>query len=67
VGTILLGLTVGQIALGVSNIALGIQVWLSAIHLANATGMLALSIATTFRLAAMPARRAAAPLAVASS
>ena len=63
-GSMLLGLTIGQIALGVSNIALGIQVWLSALHLANAAGMLALSIATTFRLASMPARRVAlAPMA----
>jgi heme a synthase len=63
-GSMLLALTIGQIALGVSNIALGIQVWLSAIHLANAAGMLALSIATTFRLASSPARRMAlAPVA----
>ena len=63
-GSMLLGLTIGQIALGVINIALGIQVWLSAVHLANAAGMLALSIATTFRLASMPARRVAlAPMA----
>jgi heme a synthase len=57
-GSMLLGLTIGQIALGVSNIALGIQVWLSALHLANAAGMLALSIAATFRLASSPARQA---------
>jgi cytochrome c oxidase assembly protein subunit 15 len=58
VGSTLLGLTVGQIALGVLNIALGIQPWLSAFHLANATGMLAVAIAATFRVAAMPARQA---------
>lgn len=58
-GSMLLGLTIGQIALGVSNIALGIQVWLSALHLANAAGMLALSIAATFRLASSPARQPA--------
>ena len=57
-GSMLLGLTIGQIALGVSNIALGIQVWLSALHLANAAGMLALSIAATFRLASSPAHEA---------
>lgn len=55
-GSMLLGLTIGQIALGVSNIALGIRPWLSALHLANAAGMLALSIATTFRLASSPRR-----------
>lgn len=65
-GSMLLGLTIGQIALGVSNIALGIQVWLSALHLANAAGMLALSIAATFRLASSPAPRAALTPAVAS-
>jgi heme a synthase len=58
-GSMLLGLTIGQIALGVSNIALGIHIWLSALHLANAAGMLALSIAATFRLASSPARQAA--------
>ena len=65
-GSMLLGLTIGQIALGVSNIALGIQVGLSALHLANAAGMLALSIAATFRLASSPAPRAALRPAVAS-
>ena len=64
-GSMLLGLTIGQIALGVSNIALGIRVWLSALHLANAAGMLALSIATTFRLASSPRRQVAlAPVSV---
>ena len=48
-GGMLLALTLGQIALGVCNIFLGIQVWLSALHLANAAGMLALAIAMTFR------------------
>jgi cytochrome c oxidase assembly protein subunit 15 len=56
-GSLLLGLTVGQIALGVSNIALGIEVWLSALHLANAAGMLAVTIAATFRVASMRAGR----------
>jgi len=64
-GSMLLGLTIGQIALGVSNIALGIQVWLSALHLANAAGMLALSIAATFRLASSPARQPALATAMA--
>ena len=65
-GSMLLGLTIGQIALGVSNIALGIHVWLSALHLANAAGMLALSIACTFRLASSPAARSELTEAVAS-
>ena len=43
-GQLLLALVVGQMALGVLNIVLGIQPWISALHLANATGMLALSV-----------------------
>ncbi len=58
VGSLLLALTIGQMALGVINILLGIRVWLSALHLANATGMLALSVAATYRLATRPAPRA---------
>src|SRR5262245_59740972 len=58
VGPLLLSLVLGQVALGVLNLLLGIQVWLSALHLANAAGMLAVAIATTFRVASMPARRA---------
>ncbi|TMQ73001.1 MAG: heme A synthase [Candidatus Eisenbacteria bacterium] len=64
IGPILLGLVLGQIVLGVINLLLGIQPWLSAFHLANAAGMLALTVATTFRIASMPAARtswAAAP------
>ena len=57
-GSMLIGLTLGQIALGVLNIALEIRPWLSALHLANAAGMLAVAIAATFRVACMPARRA---------
>jgi cytochrome c oxidase assembly protein subunit 15 len=59
VGSLLLALVVGQMALGVINILLGIRVWLSALHLANATAMLALSLAATYRLASSPAPRAA--------
>ena len=65
-GSLLLGLTLGQIVLGVSNVVLGIRPWLSAVHLANAAGMLAVAIATTFRVASMPARRTALSAAVAS-
>ena len=54
-GSMLLGLAIGQMALGVCNVLLGIHVWLSALHLANAAGMLAMSIAVLFRLATSPA------------
>jgi len=59
VGSLLLALTIGQMALGVINVILGIQVWVSALHLANATGMLALSLAATYRIASSPATHAA--------
>jgi len=65
-GTLMLGLTVGQIALGVMNVMLGIRVWLSALHLANAAGILALAIASTFRVAMLTTRRAPLGAAVAS-
>src|SRR6185436_11601070 len=48
VGPVLVGLVLGQIVIGVLNLWLGIQVWLSALHLANAAGMLAVAIAATF-------------------
>jgi cytochrome c oxidase assembly protein subunit 15 len=64
--TLMLGLTVGQIALGVMNVMLGIRVWLSALHLANAAGILALALASTFRVALLSARRAPLSAAVAS-
>lgn len=66
VGSLLLALTFGQIALGVFNVVMGLTVWLSAAHLANAAGMLALTIASTFRLAASPAGRSSLVPAVAS-
>jgi cytochrome c oxidase assembly protein subunit 15 len=65
-GMLMLGLAIGQIALGVMNILLGIRVWLSALHLANAAGILALSIASTFRIATSAPRRAALGTAVPS-
>jgi len=65
-GTLMLGLTVGQIALGVMNVMLGIRVWLSALHLANAAGILALALASTFRVAMLGTRRAPLGAAVAS-
>jgi heme a synthase len=51
----LLGLALFQMLVGILNIMLGIQVWVSALHLANAAGMLAMSIVATFRLATQPA------------
>lgn len=54
-----------QAGFGILNIFLGIPVWLSALHLANAAFMLAMSLATTFRLSTQPARAAIPnPLAV---
>jgi heme A synthase len=44
-----------QIALGVANVLLGIPVWVSALHLATATALLATLLTATFRLASMPA------------
>ena len=55
VGGALLALVLAQSAIGVANIYLGIPVWVSALHLANAAGMLALSLAATFRLSVQPA------------
>ena len=54
-GVLLLGMLLAQVAVGVLNIMLGIKVWLSAIHLANAAMMLAIAVGTTFRLLAMHA------------
>jgi len=56
-GSLLLALAIGQMALGVCNVLLGIQVWLSALHMANAAGMLAMSVAATYRLASTPELR----------
>ena len=50
----LAGLTVAQVGIGVTNVLLGIPVWVSALHLGNAAAMLALALATTFRLAMFP-------------
>ena len=56
-GLLLVGIMLAQMAVGVHNILLGIQVWLSAIHLANAAAMLAIALGATFRLAAVHAAR----------
>ncbi len=44
-----------QVVIGVANVLLGIPVWVSALHLGNATLILGLLLVATFRLAAMPA------------
>lgn len=54
-GPLLLAFTLAQAALGVSNVLLGLPVWVSAMHLANAAMLLALGVAVTFRLAAQGA------------
>lgn len=55
IGTWLFLLVLAQAAIGVANVLLGIPVWVSALHLANAALMLALSLAATFRLCVQPA------------
>jgi len=54
-GRALFLLVLAQAVVGVTNVFLGIPVWVSALHLGLATLLLALSIVGTFRLAAMPA------------
>jgi heme a synthase len=60
-----LGLTLAQVAFGIANVLLGTPVWLSALHLANATAMIGVLLWTTYRVAAMPAAVAALREAVA--
>lgn len=54
VGHLLPRLVLVQVALGVINVFLGIPVWVSALHLGNASLMLALALVATLRLAAQP-------------
>lgn len=54
VGHLLPRLVLIQVALGVVNVFLGIPVWVSALHLGNASLMLALALVATLRLAAQP-------------
>ncbi len=49
-GTLLFVLVLVQAGIGVLNIMMGIPVWVSALHLANAAIMLALSLVAAFRL-----------------
>ena len=48
-------LTIKQVALGICNVLLGVPVFLSAIHLANAAALVALALIATLRVAALPA------------
>ena len=50
-------LVVVQVGLGVANVLLGVPVWLSAAHLANAALILGCMVTATFRLAALTAVR----------
>jgi cytochrome c oxidase assembly protein subunit 15 len=52
---IALGLVLGQVVLGVTNVLLGTPVWLSALHLAVATALLGTNVIVTWRVASMPA------------
>lgn len=51
---IAVGLVLGQVGLGIANVLLGTPVWLSALHLATATALLAASVVVTWRVATMP-------------
>jgi cytochrome c oxidase assembly protein subunit 15 len=54
-GRLALLLTLVQVGLGVSNVLLRTPVWLSAVHLGVAAGLLALCVTLTFRVARLPA------------
>ena len=62
-GRMALMLVVAQTVMGVCNVFLGAPVWLSAAHLATAVAVFGVLIATTFRVAALPARAVAGPAA----
>ena len=60
-GAMLFALTVTQAMFGILNVLLGVPAWMSAVHLATATGILAMGVALTFLCAApelSPARGA---------
>lgn len=44
-----------QLAIGVGNVLLGVPVWVSALHLGNATAIMAVMLVASLRLAAIPA------------
>lgn len=54
VGHLMPRLVLLQVAIGVANVLMGIPVWISALHLGNATLILALALVGTLRLAAQP-------------
>jgi cytochrome c oxidase assembly protein subunit 15 len=61
-GRVMFLLVLAQGVVGVTNVLLGIPVWVSALHLGLATLLLALSFIGAFRLTAMPAaERAGTP------
>jgi len=62
---IALGLTIAQIVLGVGNVFLGAPPWLSALHLATATAILAVMVTLTHHAATLPATRPALVMAAA--
>jgi heme a synthase len=62
-GSLAFGLTLAQVVIGVGNVLGGTPAWLSAVHLANAAAILATLVATTFRVARMPAESAQVALA----
>lgn len=49
-----LSLNLVQLVLGVCNVLLGTPVWVSALHLATATAMLAMLVSATYRIASAP-------------
>ena len=59
------GLTLTQAVFGVTNVLLGVTVWLSALHLATAAAILALLVTLTIRAAMLPAGERAPALAAA--
>ena len=58
-GSLALGLVVGQVVLGVSNVHLRTPVWLSAANLATATALFGVLLDATLRIAAVPRAAAA--------
>ena len=52
--TMTLGLTFGQVVLGVCNVLLGTPAWISALHIATAAALLGLLIVVTYRVALLP-------------
>ena len=64
--TALAGMIVIQILLGALNVLWRIPLWVTALHLATATGILAMCVSTAFRLGSVPAGRQAPAAAAAA-